>query len=417
MAVVASLSEAPVHVEPGRAATTTMVVRNAGNLVDSFVFRPIGASAPWVKVEPAEVSLLPDANVTVTITFSPPRSSDVAAGAHPYAIRIVSRVEDEAGSATVEGVVDVGQFDDRVGELLPRATRGRRRGRNDLAIDNRGNAESTVEVTTKQAEPTLAITVDPGKLTVAPGAAAFARIKVRARKRHWRGTPVNHPYQVVLSDQWRSPLVVDGVHAQEPVLSRGLVRAVALGVLAALALVVLWFAVLRPTVRSQAKAVVNPAVSDLENRVKAAGVPVPPAAKAGGGGGGGAPTTTTTTTAGGGGGTATTAPGAIGGVLGDPIDFRIVAGGPVRATPAGKTFSLTDMVLQNPKAATGTLTVSRVKGGSESALFVSELANFRDFDLHFVAPFLFPDGTSVKVSVACSSSCGEVAVTFAGFER
>jgi hypothetical protein len=226
-------------------------------------------------------------------------------------------------------------------------------------------------------------------------------------KRHWRGTPVIHPYQMVLSEEWKTPLVTDGVHVQEPILSRALLRSFLLGLLGLALLVALWFALLKPTVRSQAKAVVKPEVAKVDQRLDAAGIPPLPTTIAASKGGGA--TTTTTTVVGGAGGTGA---GGTGGV----IDFRLLAG-QSRTTPKNKTFSLTDMVFQNPKAAAGVLTISRVTGGSTSVLFSSELANFRDYDLHFVSPFIFPDGSAISVTVACTSDCTDVAVTFAGSER
>ena len=85
--------------------------------------------------------------------------------------------------------------------------------------------------------------------------------------------------------------------------------------------------------------------------------------------------------------------------------------------PKGRTFSLTDMVFQNPKGGAGTLTVARKVGADTQVLFKSELANFRDFDLHFVSPFVFPSESSVVLTIECTSTCNDVAVTFSGTER
>jgi hypothetical protein len=89
-----------------------------------------------------------------------------------------------------------------------------------------------------------------------------------------------------------------------------------------------------------------------------------------------------------------------------------------RPIPAGKTFTMTDVVFQNPKGDTGTISILR----NQDVLFTSSLENFRDLDFHFVAPYVFPAGTSVTVRVDCGTpgaggaTCS-AAASFSGFLR
>src|SRR5439155_21565284 len=87
MGALASLAGGPVQVEPGSQATAEIRVRNTGSVVDLFTFEVLGDAKPWSTLEPATFSLFPGAEETARITFSPPRSSQVAAGQIPFAVR------------------------------------------------------------------------------------------------------------------------------------------------------------------------------------------------------------------------------------------------------------------------------------------------------------------------------------------
>ena len=109
--------------------------------------------------------------------------------------------------------------------------------------------------------------------------------------------------------------------------------------------------------------------------------------------------------------------------LGEPYDLRLdvaPAGGNVaeasEPVPTRMVLSVTDVVFQNPGGAVGTVTLLR----DDEVLLQSELANFRDFDLHLVAPYVFDGGSMVTLRVDCrtpgpnGSGC-EVGASIVGF--
>ncbi len=77
---------------------------------------------------------------------------------------------------------------------------------------------------------------------------------------------------------------------------------------------------------------------------------------------------------------------------------------------------MTDVVFQNPTGAVGTVSLLR----DDEVILQSELANFRDFDLHFVAPYVFDEDAEVVLEVECrtpgagGSTC-PVGVSLVGF--
>lgn len=79
-----------------------------------------------------------------------------------------------------------------------------------------------------------------------------------------------------------------------------------------------------------------------------------------------------------------------------------VGGGPNTGTalqvPAGHTFQLTDIVVQNPQGDAGTVTVT---AGEDTRVLSLGLENFRDSDYHFVTPILVPAGGKVTMTIDC----------------
>lgn len=482
MGASASLERVELSVEPGQQTSTQLRIRNNGAVVDLFTFEGLGAAATWIDVQPESVSLFPGAEETVTVNFRPPRSSSVAPGPTPFGIKVVSQ-EDPAGSAAEEGVITVGQFADRTVELFPLTARGRRRGRFELAVDNRGNAPIQVDLAGSDGEGVCDYKFASDSVVVEPGTAKFTKLRVEPRKKFWKGPPKTHQFQVLVTERpliaepepdpaggWAPPgadpgttggatavalapspappvappETVNGTLLQEALLPPWIVKAVLLAIALLLLLWLLWQLLLKPTVESAAEDAVAEELDVLEERVdevapttvagQQATVPATqPGGEDGGdeaggedggedGGGEDGDGSTTTTTASG--GPATTVP-EFATTFGDPTDFQLGIG---TAVPAGTSqpfsqpfsaqFALTDIVLQNPGGDIGRVEISR----DGAVVFASALENFRDYDLHFVAPYIFGGGQNLTMTVQCttpgpSNSGCSVSASFAGFSK
>ena len=178
---------------PGESDSTQITVTNTGQVVDQFLFEPLGDAAAWFSVEPPSLSLFPGASGTARLTVTPPRSHLTLARDVPFAVRVVSH-EDPAGSAVEEGQLSIGRFDDAAAELLPRTAkaRGRRRAKYQIAVDNRGNGRLNMAFVPVDAEQQLDFDFDQA-LVVEPGEAAFLPVKVRSHKSFFRGQPGHAP--------------------------------------------------------------------------------------------------------------------------------------------------------------------------------------------------------------------------------
>ena len=395
------LSAAEVDVEAGSEAVLTVRVRNSGSVVDQFSFEVAGDAAPWATFEPPVLSLFPAAEGTTEVRFKPPRSPSTPAGAVPFAIRVISQ-EDPAGGVAEEGVLRVAPFTDLFAELVPRTGSGRRSGRFQLALDNRGNTHIRARVEATDPDDQLTFVATPSTLVAAPGTAAFSRVEAKPRNTFLRGPSVTRPFQVVVMPEDEAELVVaDGTLLHEAVIPRWLPR-VAAGLVGTLVgLAVLWLAFLKPSVKSTAREAAVEAIAaplaqtskDIAGLAEKIGVEPPPPVTVG-------PPPTTTTTAP---PTTTAVPPPPAPGAGDPVDGRLEVTGSNQTVdftvPAGRVMSLTDLVLQNPAGDSGELRVQR----GNTTLLVLRLDNFRDLDYHFVTPVAFGPGQVLRLRVTCAN--------------
>jgi len=355
------------------------------------------------------------------VTFDKPRTAQLHAGTVPWAVRVVPR-EEPLGATVEEGTLEVEPFTEVAAELRPRTSRarGRRSGRSELAVDNVGNTPVEVFFAGGDPEHALDVLMVPDHVTLAPGSAAVVAVRPRARERFWKGQPISHPYQVVTEPAGQQPVVVDGTLLQEPVLPAWLLKALlALAILAAL-LVALWFAVLKPSISDTARAIAteeakaatadeaaarkaadsaaakdaDAAAADTQKQIDALGDKKPAAD----------PSSTD----------------------GTPMTLRLAATptdqAPTAVLNAKKAVSVTDLLLQNGTGNAGSLTVLR----GDQVVYVARLENFRDLDLHLVAPIVVSPGQTFGIRVGCANpnpagpakaaSC-DPAVTIQGFAR
>ena len=310
--------------------------------------------------------------------------------------------EDEAGSVTEEGTVEVGSFAAVTLELVPRTVRGRRSAATDVAVENRGNAPANLTLGASDADRLLAFDVATPGLAVAPGSAAYSKLRIRPVSRFRRGPAQTRMYQVVAEDEAGAAVATaDGMMVQEATEPPWLRKAVLWTVLGVIALVALWFALVKPTVRSAAKDAVKPETTPVT-----IGADGKSSGGSGSSGSGGSGTTASTTV------DAGSAGGGVG--TGTPIDGRLALTEPGEQSftvPNGQVLQLTDIVLQNPAGNSGPLQIRRDDG----ALLVVELANFRDLDYHFVAPIVFKGGQKLVLAASCTSPSCTPGAYFAGF--
>ncbi|MFK0096833.1 hydrolytic protein [Streptomyces sp. NPDC091040] len=399
-----------VTVSPGAEATTTLTVRNDGDIVEAYTLDVVGDCAAWTTVEPARVSLYPGTSETVTVRFAPPRSHEVRAGEKPLGIRVLPAEHPES-VAVPEMTVVVEPFH----ELRARLEPGRRRGwlgaRFRTVVQNLGNAPTEVALAGRQQGEELRLAFTPERRKLEPGESAEAGLKVRARKLIWFGAPAAWPFEVVAGEpedagaenpRQGGPEPLQGEFAQIPVFPKWLLILLA----AILALLLAWFALVRPAVRSTAKEAGAKAAQE-ENRqprqggsVSGGGQQDPQGKGEGSGGADGSGGAT-----GGSGSTGGSGGGSGGGgnpqQMSETIDVQTAPGGRKAGTyvvPEGKTFGVTDIVVANFQGDEGLLTISF----GQRKITTIALETFRNQDYHWVTPIQIPEKAAVTVSVTCA---------------
>ncbi len=395
MGASAVINQGPVTVDPGSQASVEIRVKNTGTVVDQFALEVLGDATAWAAADPPTLSLFPGAEGTARITFRPPRSSNVPAGPLPFGVRVQSH-EDAAGSVVEEGTVQVGAFQEPSGELIPRTSRGSRAGRHELALDNRGNVPLAASFEGVDVDKLVGFEIDPPSMSVAPGAAGFAKLRVRAKSTFWRGTPRSHPFQVRVTAEGLAPVVLDGNFLQESILPPWFMRAVGALVALLVGAALLWLLVLQPSLKSSAEQALRDFGFSPQPGSSAA-------AAAGGGSGGGNPTPTPASSGGSSSGASPTAspvtvtppPGVTQAPVAGRLDQK------TNALKPGGTLFITDLIFSNPTGASGNLILQR----DAEQLLVLRLDNFRDLDFHFVTPITVSKAQTLSLVPQCTTAC------------
>jgi hypothetical protein len=403
-------------VVPGQRATTNIRIRNTGAVVDQFVLDVVGEAATWSHVEPSSVNLLPGEEQVAQVVFEPPRSTRLPEGPAAYALRVMSR-EDTAGSAVHEAVVDIAPYSQVVGELLPRTSTGRRSGRHQLALDNLGNHPELISVTASDPDLKLRFDLDPVNVTIDPGTATFVKVRVKPKRTFVKGPNQSIPFQVAAASTETEPLVLPGAMVQTSILPPWIFKALALAVIAAIALVALWYTVLRPTVQSTAEAAAEDHTKELADAIKSATDQANQAQEDAASAQDDA--TEAKKDAKQADQTSTKADGKITKIAKargvttfddtKAVDYRVPTDAPAGGTgrdqvdlPAKKVTWISDIILQNPRGNTGTLRIQR----GDNVLLTFGLENFRDLDYHFIQPAQFTKENPIVVTVDCGSDTG-----------
>ena len=407
MAARVRLSARDLSVQPGSEVALDCFITNAGQLVDEFHLQVLGDAARWAAVSDP-IRLMPGQEGVMRVVFSPPRAAATAAQAVIFGVQ-VSSTQDPAGTVVEEASLNVQAFADTSAELVPATSHGRRHARHELAIDNRGNQRLNAQLAAADPATALRFRFNPQSVVVGAGNAAFARLRVTARKRFWRGPARTHSFEVTVRPQGQAtPVVVPGTMVQEAMIPRWLPVA-ALAAVAILALLaVAWLGLLRPAFKSAAQDAVQPqlnsqaaaaknakAAADQANR-RLDSLPSPPPS---------VPPPTPTP----------------GNPLGNPTDGRLAPGSTSFTIPDKSTLSITDLVIENPNDDTGMFHLQRVAAGASSGsdLLVLKLDNFRDLDYHFITPVTLTAGQ--KLQIVCQPATGTTtcggAVYYTGFMK
>jgi hypothetical protein len=372
MTVSASFQPSSVASTPGTAAALTLRLHNDADAEEVVKLKALGDLAGHTVLQSETIYLEPGETFDVPVIVDV--STTLTSGAHSSGIEVSSG---NGSRITAEAILSVEATVAYTVSLLPPRSSSGSSGKHQVIVDNTGNTAMMIEVAAEAGDDLVDIELAAPLINVDPGKTAKIEMKLHPRSRFWSGPPQEHPFTVRVAGSDHQIHELEGVYEQGPRVRPWFVPALA-GMLGAILIgTIAWFALLRPAVESIAddraavaleeqQAVFDDKVAELEDAAeRARQLP-----------------------------------------FGTPADLRLNA----EAAPGGsanesftvasdRVLSVTDVVFQNPDGAVGRVALLR----SSEVLLESELANFRDLDLHFVAPFRFDGSDTVEIRLDCET--------------
>jgi hypothetical protein len=372
MTVSATFQPSTITSTPGNAVALTLRLHNDAQSEEVVKLRPLGELAEHTVLQSETIYLEPGESFEVPVIVDV--STTLTSGSHTSGIEVSSG---NGGRITAEAIIAVEATVAYAVSLIPPRSSSGASGKHQVVVDNTGNTPMTIEVAAQADDELVDIELAAPLVNVDPGKTAKIEMKLHPRARFWSGQPQEHAFVVRVAGSDHQIHELEGVYEQGPRVRPWVAPALA-GMLGALLIgIIAWFALLKPAVESIAddraalaleeqQAAFDDTVDELEDAAeRARQLP-----------------------------------------YGTPADLRLNA----EASPGGsanesftvasdRILSVTDVVFQNPDGAVGRVALLR----SGEVLLESELANFRDLDMHLVAPFQFEGSDTVEIQLTCET--------------
>lgn len=216
--IAAPTAELPVHItvtpaevemEAGGAAVELMItLENTGAIVDRYTVTIERLAGDWYTLRDESASLFPTDRAELRASLHPPRQQHVAAGRHPFVVRVRSQ-SNPTQSLTVPCLLTIRGFGDWTMDLTPQRIRGRA-GQFRLLLATTGNQDLSVELSARDPELACTFVFATSRVTLQPGRPAAVELLVRPAR---RGTREEQAFDFTVTGQpvdSRPPRVVSG---------------------------------------------------------------------------------------------------------------------------------------------------------------------------------------------------------------
>ncbi len=383
MTVSATFQPSTITSTPGNAAALTLRLHNDATSEEVVKLKALGELAEHTVLQSETIYLEPGESFDVPVIVDV--SATLTSGSHTSGIEVSSG---NGSRITAEAVIAVEETVAYAVSLLPPRSSSGSSGKHQVVVDNTGNTPMMIEVAAQAVDNRVDIELAAPLVNIDPGKTAKIEMKLHPRARFWNGQPQEHPFTVRVAGSDHQVHELEGVYEQGPRVRPWFGPALA-GMLGALLIgTIAWFALLKPAVESIADDRAAVALEEQQTAFDEKVAELEDAAER-----------------------ARQLP------LGTPADLRLNA----EAAPGGsanesftvasdRVLSVTDVVFQNPDGAVGRVALLR----NGEILLESELANFRDLDLHFVAPFRFDSSDTVEIQLTCETPGPNAAACTAG---
>jgi hypothetical protein len=389
MAVQAWFAQDEIDVRPGEATSLHLSIENLGDQTETYTIIASGLTAAWTTVTRPNVTLFGGSRDVVEIVVRPPAIHTTSSGPTTAAVRIIPLQEPD-DTVVAEATLAVRSFDDRRISVLQPLQRARRRATFEFMVENHGNNLASCRLHLVDPSGRVDGTFDPPAVGVAPGSKSLVRLRLRARSGRFRRTDRQLDFEIEATQPDHDPAVGHAALIQPPTIPGRLIWRTLLLAAAVAAIVLAWFAVVRPELRDAAERAVDERIDELEPAADPGAPPLPTTPQ-------------------------TTAPGTgEGDDRGEPFAARLpltvgigLVGSDVVAVPSTSTLELTDVVVQNPNGDLGTATLLR----NSEVLYQWDLGSIGANEFQGrVTPLPFQPADNIVFQVACEGA-GPAAAT------
>jgi hypothetical protein len=262
VSVHAWFSNDEMSIAPGETVRLPLTVHNLGDETASYTIVPAGLTASWTKIAPGNLTLFGGSQDVVDVTVAPPALPSTTAGSTSITIRVIP-LGDSDDAVVAETTLTVEPFDDcRIVALQP-IQRTRRRATYEFMVENHGNTVASCRLHLVDPSERIDGDFDPPAVGVGPGSATLVRLKARAGRGGFRRATRTLDFEVEAGRQGFAPVTAPMALVQSPTIPGAMLARTA-GILALIGAVVLaWFAVVKPTIEDAAAEEVGRRLGEL----------------------------------------------------------------------------------------------------------------------------------------------------------
>lgn len=193
-----TLSATEVAIEPGRTAQLEVTITNLQEYEDHVALEIEGIDAEWYALPVPAVTLAPGGSRSAGVIFRVSRSSDVAAGAYPFLVRVKGMETGEVG--VHQASLTVKSYSALQMEIEPkRATSSLfcRAPIYDIRITNLGNAPETLDMSCQDPDDHFAYEFETDRIELRPGATVTVGMRTEPRSRPSIGSARLYQFNVM----------------------------------------------------------------------------------------------------------------------------------------------------------------------------------------------------------------------------
>ena len=200
------LKPAITEIAPDERVTIQVDLFNQGATIDHFRIQVADLPQEWVSIPQDTLQLMPGAQGTLVYSLHPPRNSEARVGTHQYHLRVVSTLNTNE-AASVSGQLIIKPYTDFSLDMRPTQLANGQKTR--LLVKNLGNAPADFRISGRDAGEIIRYTVEPDRLSVAPGENGVAELSL-ATRRPLIGSPQMLPFSMVVHTRGEEQKTVNG---------------------------------------------------------------------------------------------------------------------------------------------------------------------------------------------------------------